>query len=271
MVGSFTEPPLLSRETVLTEIPASFARSFEDSTPDFSMAALNLVLLIRYITIATPFDLWYCVSITSVVDDTLHLCLSQYHICDFYSMHRNEDYILEFYNTFELLCKKKGVTPTRAARESGIAQSVASMWKKRGSTPSGENLQKLANYFGCTVEYLLGDVPEPAIKATTILTDLSKKSIEDNAKVIEGSAGAFRDITNKGLQGLTDFEIQSFAVMLHAVGYSFRYSEEEKQGYILDGKKEVPVSIDEIKALSRTTRASVRGIIQDFIGHTSPK
>ncbi len=164
MVGSFTEPPLLSRETVLTEIPASFARSFEDSTPDFSMAALNLVLLIRYITIATPFDLWYCVSITSVVDDTLHLCLSQYHICDFYSMHRNEDYILAFYNTFELLCKKKGVTPTRAARESGIAQSVASMWKKRGSTPSGENLQKLANYFGCTVEYLLGDVPEPSMK-----------------------------------------------------------------------------------------------------------
>ena len=164
MVGSFTEPPLLSRETVLTEIPASFARSFEDSTPDFSMAALNLVLLIRYITIATPFDLWYCVSITSVVDDTLHLCLSQYHICDFYSMHRNEDYILAFYNTFELLCKKKGVTPTRAARESGLAQSVASMWKKRGSTPSGENLQKLANYFGCTVEYLLGDVPEPSMK-----------------------------------------------------------------------------------------------------------
>ena len=164
MVGSFTEPPLLSRETVLTEIPASFARSFEDSTPDFSMAALNLVLLIRYITIATPFDLWYCVSITSVVDDTLHLCLSQYHICDFYSMHRNEDYILAFYNTFELLCKKKGVTPTRAARESGIAQSVARMWKKRGSTPSGENLQKLANYFGCTVEYLLGDVPEPSMK-----------------------------------------------------------------------------------------------------------
>ncbi len=71
---------------------------------------------------------------------------------------------MAFYNTFELLCKKKGVTPTRAARESGIAQSVASMWKKRGSTPSGENLQKLANYFGCTVEYLLGDVPEPSMK-----------------------------------------------------------------------------------------------------------
>lgn len=211
MVGSFTEPPLLSRETVLTEIPASFARSFEDSTPDFSMAALNLVLLIRYITIATPFDLWYCVSITSVVDNTLHLCLSQYHICDFYSMHRNEDYILAFYNTFELLCKKKGVTPTRAARESGIAQSVASMWKKRGSTPSGENLQKLANYFGCTVEYLLGDVPEPdgeLVFADKIATPDPKREdrIDRELEGIDFALyGEVKDLTNEQKQDVLDF------------------------------------------------------------------
>lgn len=169
-----------------------------------------------------------------------------------------------FYEKLLELCKLRGVTPTEVTRQIGVNKSNVTYWKN-GSIPKATTMNKIANYFGCTVDTLLKS------GAPAILTDLSKKSIEDNAKVIEGSAGAFRDIANKGLQGLTDFEIQSFAVMLHAVGYSFRYSEEEKQGYILDGKKEAPVSIDEIKALSRTTRASVRGIIQDFIGHTSPK
>lgn len=63
---------------------------------------------------------------------------------------------MAFYDIFEALCKRKGVTPTGAARENGIAQSVVSMWKKRGSTPSGANLQKLANYFGVSVDELMG-------------------------------------------------------------------------------------------------------------------
>lgn len=61
-----------------------------------------------------------------------------------------------FYDKFENLCKENGVTPTRVAREIGVAQQSVSLWKKRGSIPSGENLQKLADYFGVTVDYLLG-------------------------------------------------------------------------------------------------------------------
>lgn len=77
---------------------------------------------------------------------------------------------MAFYDKFEALCKKKGITPTGAARENGIAQSVVSMWKKRGSTPSGANLQKLASYFGISVDELIG--------TTTTLEEMYRKDIE---------------------------------------------------------------------------------------------
>lgn len=65
---------------------------------------------------------------------------------------------MAFYERFEWLCEEKGVTPTQAARDVGIRQSVVSMWKKRGSTPSGKTLNKLAEYFEVSTDYLLGKV-----------------------------------------------------------------------------------------------------------------
>ncbi len=65
---------------------------------------------------------------------------------------------MAFYERFEWLCGEKGVTPTQAARDVGIRQSVVSMWKKRGSTPKGSTLNRLAKYFEVSTDYLLGNV-----------------------------------------------------------------------------------------------------------------
>lgn len=62
---------------------------------------------------------------------------------------------MDFFNKFELLCKEKGMTPTRVARDIGISQQTVSMWKKRSSTPKYETIKKIADYFDVTVEELL--------------------------------------------------------------------------------------------------------------------
>lgn len=62
-----------------------------------------------------------------------------------------------FYDIFEQLCKEMGVTPTQAARDNGISQSVVSMWKKRGSIPNAVTLVQLAEYFNTTPAYLMGN------------------------------------------------------------------------------------------------------------------
>jgi len=61
-----------------------------------------------------------------------------------------------FYDNFVLLCKEKGISPSKAAEECGINRSSVTSWKKSGYTPRGNVLQKIAEYFGVSVDRLIG-------------------------------------------------------------------------------------------------------------------
>lgn len=62
-----------------------------------------------------------------------------------------------FYDVFVELCSKKGVKPTRAALDIGLSKATPTLWKKRGYTPRGDIINKIAAYFGVSVDYLLGN------------------------------------------------------------------------------------------------------------------
>lgn len=62
-----------------------------------------------------------------------------------------------FYQIFKDLCIKKGVKPGRAATEIGISRAAVTNWKKNGYSPRHDVLLKIAEYFGVTVSYLLGE------------------------------------------------------------------------------------------------------------------
>jgi len=64
------------------------------------------------------------------------------------------------YDTFEKLCAAKGVTPYRVAKETGVSTSTLSSWKTGRYTPKQEKLQKIAEYFGVTVDQLTGVQPD---------------------------------------------------------------------------------------------------------------
>jgi len=61
-----------------------------------------------------------------------------------------------FFDTFKALCDKKGVSCKRAVIDMGLSNSLATKWKNTGATPQGETLGKIAEYFGVSVDYLLG-------------------------------------------------------------------------------------------------------------------
>lgn len=56
------------------------------------------------------------------------------------------------YEAFEKLCKERGVTPYRVAKETGVTTATLSSWKTGKYTPKSEKLQKLADYFGVNVD-----------------------------------------------------------------------------------------------------------------------
>lgn len=67
-----------------------------------------------------------------------------------------------FYDVYLALCKKVDKKPSTVAFELGINKSNVSNWKNNGYTPRGEALNKIADYFGVTTDYLLGAEAEKA-------------------------------------------------------------------------------------------------------------
>ena len=59
------------------------------------------------------------------------------------------------YEMFENLLKERGITAYKVAQDTGITTATLSSWKKGRYTPKREKLQKLADYFGVTVDYLM--------------------------------------------------------------------------------------------------------------------
>ena len=58
------------------------------------------------------------------------------------------------YSIFEKLMKAKGYNAYKVSLETGIAQSTLSDWKKGKSTPKTDKLQKIADLFEVSLEYL---------------------------------------------------------------------------------------------------------------------
>lgn len=77
------------------------------------------------------------------------------------------------YEIFLDLLYNHGVRPADVARATGIHPSVFTDWKKGKSVPKHDKMQKIADYFGVTVDYLMGNESAPAAVA-----DLSEDEAE---------------------------------------------------------------------------------------------
>jgi transcriptional regulator with XRE-family HTH domain len=92
------------------------------------------------------------------------------------------------YEIFEQLLKKYCVTPYRIHKETGVPQSTLSDWKNGKGTPKIDKLKKIADYFGVTVDYLIGGNEQK--ESAPALTekderDISKK-MEETLAQLEG-------------------------------------------------------------------------------------
>lgn len=59
------------------------------------------------------------------------------------------------YEIFEQLIQKYGITAYKVSKEAGVTQTALSNWKSGRSIPSTQTLQKIADYFGVTIDYLM--------------------------------------------------------------------------------------------------------------------
>lgn len=60
-----------------------------------------------------------------------------------------------FYETYRLLCEKAGKSDNAIAAEIGLSNSTVTTWKQ-GALPRRPTIKKVADYFGISVEEMMG-------------------------------------------------------------------------------------------------------------------
>lgn len=97
-----------------------------------------------------------------------------------------ERIIVLFFDIFEKLCKEHRTTPSAVCIEIGYSKATASYWKRSNGVPKREALEKIADYFGVTVDYLLGKEQKKTAPVETnrselfaILARLTDAEIDD--------------------------------------------------------------------------------------------
>lgn len=64
------------------------------------------------------------------------------------------------YEIFEQLLQKNKITSYKLSKDTGISQTILSNWKNGRNTPKYEKLKQIAEYFGVSIEYLMGEDEE---------------------------------------------------------------------------------------------------------------
>ena len=70
---------------------------------------------------------------------------------------------MNFYDKYKRYCDAIGKSVTAVAVEIGLSKSNPTFWKNNNSAPNIATLQKIAYYFGVSVDYLLGRTDNPEI------------------------------------------------------------------------------------------------------------
>lgn len=98
-----------------------------------------------------------------------------------------------FYDNFIRLCAKENISPSAAAEEMGFYRSVVTRWGKGGNVRKA-TLERVANYFGVTVDDLIGDDSAQKEKPTAQGDGLKLDSYEDIDKWLDTLDGKGLDM-----------------------------------------------------------------------------
>lgn len=108
---------------------------------------------------------------------------------------------MEFWNIFYGLCNNVGKAPNTVAKELGISSASITWWKKGERNPSQKTLKSIADYFGVSVNYLLGketqkeNAPGEMIltESENMLLELFRQLPPDKQEIVAQTVKAFAD------------------------------------------------------------------------------
>lgn len=86
------------------------------------------------------------------------------------------------------LLKIKSISQKNMLESCGLSKNAISIMLSRGSVPKADTLAKIADYLGCSVDYLLGRTDNPEVNKSTKDVRVFKIAARDGEKEIELTA-----------------------------------------------------------------------------------
>ena len=103
---------------------------------------------------------------------------------------------------FERLCNERGVSVNKVATDTGVPQTTLAGWKKRRNMLNAKAAQKIADYFGVSLQYLMTG------EASTVYyeEDVAQiaQEIHDNRE-LRGLFSAAKDVKPEALIAVRDY------------------------------------------------------------------
>lgn len=93
------------------------------------------------------------------------------------------------YENILSLCKQRGISITRLSVEIGVGNSAPTKWK-RGSIPRMDTLEKIADYFGVSVSFLLSSHDSP--------DSFKMGNVSGSSAVAQGVSGQTINVSSGG-------------------------------------------------------------------------
>lgn len=103
---------------------------------------------------------------------------------------------MTFIDRIEKLLIDTGTSKKTMLNDLSLSINTFSNWKNRGTIPSGETLEMIADYFDVSVDYLLGktpspereDIPEDEKRLRDLLSQMSEEQLKTALKIISAIA-----------------------------------------------------------------------------------
>lgn len=130
---------------------------------------------------------------------------------------------------YEIYCKlrdERKVKDADVVRETGITKSTFSDWKNGRSKPKNDKLQKIADYFGVSLDYLTTGKEETKEKSP----ELTAKDKRDIAKDLDRIMGEIKSGDDEPLYyNGVEIDDASIGLLRNAIEYALRETKKENK------------------------------------------
>ena len=132
------------------------------------------------------------------------------------------------YEKYRALLDKENKTSYQVSKEAGVTQTALSNWKAGRSTPTTKTLQKIADYFGVTVDYLISGKNDSSEDVRE--TELPARDERDIAKDLDRIMSEIK----KGDDGPlyyngVEIDDASINLLQNAIEYALRETKKENK------------------------------------------